>query len=74
MSTVQATEGETLNFDLTPEQRDIRTMVREFAEAEIAPIASEIDETHRFPEENVDRKSTRLNSSHIQKSRMPSSA
>ena len=27
-----------------------------------------------MPDEDVDRKSTRLNSSHIQKSRMPSSA
>ena len=27
-----------------------------------------------FPEDEKDRKSTRLNSSHIQKSRMPSSA
>ena len=29
---------------------------------------------HRYPHETRDRKSTRLNSSHIQKSRMPSSA
>ena len=30
--------------------------------------------THRFEITTLDRKSTRLNSSHIQKSRMPSSA
>ena len=30
--------------------------------------------THADPEMRIDRKSTRLNSSHIQKSRMPSSA
>ena len=28
-------------------------MVRQFAEAEIVPVAAEVDETHRFPEENV---------------------
>ena len=38
-------------FDLTEDQRMIRDMVREFAEAEVAPIAAEIDENHRFPEE-----------------------
>ena len=39
------------SFDLTEDQRMIQGMVREFAEAEIAPIAAEIDEESRFPEE-----------------------
>jgi alkylation response protein AidB-like acyl-CoA dehydrogenase len=38
-------------LDLTEDQRMIRDMVREFAEGEIAPIAAEIDENSRFPEE-----------------------
>jgi len=37
-------------FDLSEEQRMIRDTVREFAEGEVAPIAAEIDEEHRFPE------------------------
>ncbi len=40
-----------MNFDLTDEQELIRGMVREFAAAEVAPIAAEIDREHRFPEE-----------------------
>ena len=39
-------------FDLTDDQRMIRDMVREFALAEVAPIAHEIDEEHRFPIDN----------------------
>ncbi|MFT5049666.1 MAG: alkylation response protein AidB-like acyl-CoA dehydrogenase [Chlamydiales bacterium] len=39
------------SFDLTEDQVMIRDMVREFAENEVAPIASEIDENHRFPTE-----------------------
>ncbi|MCL6452440.1 MAG: acyl-CoA dehydrogenase family protein [Alicyclobacillus sp.] len=40
-----------MNFDLTDEQRMIRDTVREFAEAEIAPIAAELDRESRFPVE-----------------------
>lgn len=40
------------SFDLTPDQRMVRDMVREFALAEVAPIAHDIDEAHRFPLEN----------------------
>lgn len=36
-------------FDLTQDQRMIRDMVREFARTEVAPLAHEIDENHRFP-------------------------
>ena len=34
-----------MNFELTKEQEMIRDMVREFAEKEIEPYASEVDET-----------------------------
>ena len=40
-----------MDFDLTDEQELIRGMVREFAVAEVAPIAAEIDRDHRFPAE-----------------------
>jgi alkylation response protein AidB-like acyl-CoA dehydrogenase len=36
-------------FDLSEDERMTRDMVREFAVAEIEPIAHEIDEEHRFP-------------------------
>jgi hypothetical protein len=36
-------------FDLTEDQRMIQEMVREFARTEVAPLAHEIDEDHRFP-------------------------
>ena len=40
-------------YKLTEEQLEMQQMFREFAEKEVAPIAIEIDEEHRFPEENV---------------------
>ena len=40
-----------MDFALTDEQQLIRDAVREFAEAEIVPIAAEIDRDHRFPAE-----------------------
>ncbi len=42
-----------MEFALNEEQEAIRTMVREFAEAEVKPIAAEIDKTMEFPIENV---------------------
>ena len=42
-----------MNFDLTDEQELIRETVREFAEAELAPVAAEVDRDRRFPEEVV---------------------
>ena len=42
-----------MNFGLTREQELGRQMVREFAVNEVKPIAAEIDETERFPMENV---------------------
>ena len=40
-----------MDFELTDEQELIREAVREFAEAEVAPIAAELDRDHRFPHE-----------------------
>jgi butyryl-CoA dehydrogenase len=42
-----------MNYSLTREQGLVRQMVREFAINEVKPIAAEIDETERFPIENV---------------------
>jgi butyryl-CoA dehydrogenase len=41
------------SFDLSEDQLAVREMVRDFAEREIRPIASKIDESHEFPAENV---------------------
>jgi butyryl-CoA dehydrogenase len=38
-----------LNLELTDEQQLLQKSVREFAEAEVKPLAKEIDETGRFP-------------------------
>src|SRR3712207_9333640 len=40
-----------MDFELTPEQREIQALAREFADAEIAPHAAEWDREHRFPRE-----------------------
>jgi len=42
-----------VDFELTAEQREIQAVAREFADAEIAPHASEWDREHRFPHELV---------------------
>ena len=44
-----------MNFQLTREQELVKKMVREFAINEVKPIAAEIDETERFPMENVEK-------------------
>src|SRR5437764_9459360 len=44
-----------MNFDLTDEQRLIQQTVREFARAEVAPRAEEMDRTHAFPYDLVER-------------------
>ncbi|MCT7443394.1 acyl-CoA dehydrogenase family protein, partial [Escherichia coli] len=44
-----------MNFALTREQEFVRQMVRDFTENEVKPIAAEIDETERFPMENVEK-------------------
>ena len=40
-----------MDFELTAEQREIRALARELAEAEIVPNASAWDREHRFPDE-----------------------
>jgi alkylation response protein AidB-like acyl-CoA dehydrogenase len=47
--------GHFMDFDLTTEQRLLRDTVREFARAEIAPVAEELDRDKRFPYEIVDK-------------------
>ena len=44
-----------MDFELTREQQLVQQMVREFAVNEAKPIAAEIDETERFPMENVQK-------------------
>jgi alkylation response protein AidB-like acyl-CoA dehydrogenase len=43
-----------MDFDLPAEHRMVRESVREFCEAEIAPIAQDIEDDHRFPAEVFD--------------------
>ncbi|GAB3417003.1 acyl-CoA dehydrogenase family protein [Haloparvum alkalitolerans] len=43
-----------MDFDLPAEHRMIRDTVREFCEEEIAPIAQEVEDEHRFPAEVFD--------------------
>ena len=38
-----------MNFDLTPEQEQIRDMARQFAEAELGDKIAPYDERHEFP-------------------------
>jgi len=40
-----------MEFERSPEQREIQALAREFADAEIAPHAAEWDRAHRFPRE-----------------------
>jgi alkylation response protein AidB-like acyl-CoA dehydrogenase len=40
-----------VDLDLTPEQREIQALAREFAAAEIEPYAAEWDREHHFPKE-----------------------
>lgn len=47
------TEHTGVSFELSEEAQSVREMVRDFAEAEIRPIAAHIDETHEFPAENT---------------------
>lgn len=42
-----------MDFSLTEDQKMLKTMVRDFAEAELEPIAAQIDEEARFPAESI---------------------
>jgi short-chain 2-methylacyl-CoA dehydrogenase len=44
-----------VNFDLTDEQRNIRELVRDFAQNEVRPVAEELDREKRFPYEIVEK-------------------
>jgi alkylation response protein AidB-like acyl-CoA dehydrogenase len=44
-----------MEFELSAEQREIKTLTREFAAAEIEPHAAEWDREHRFPRELFER-------------------
>lgn len=44
-----------MDFILSKEHEMARDLFREFAEKEVAPLAQEIDETHRFPRETVEK-------------------
>ena len=48
-----------MNIELNEEQKLLQRSVREFAEAEVKPVAKELDETGRFPRELV-RKAAEL--------------
>jgi alkylation response protein AidB-like acyl-CoA dehydrogenase len=51
----EASTGFAVDFSLTPEQRAIAELAREFARREIDPIVDEIDERQRFPREVMAR-------------------
>ena len=42
-----------MDFELTEEQKMLKTMVQDFATKELEPIAAQIDEESRFPAESV---------------------
>jgi len=42
-----------MDFSLTEDQKMLRTMVRDFAEKELEPIAAQIDEEATFPAESI---------------------
>jgi alkylation response protein AidB-like acyl-CoA dehydrogenase len=44
-----------MEFELSAEQREIKMLAREFAEAEIEPHAADWDREHRFPRELYER-------------------
>jgi butyryl-CoA dehydrogenase len=47
-----------VNFGLTPEQELLRQSVREFTEAEVKPLARELDRTGHFPRETLRKAAT----------------
>lgn len=49
--TTQQAVADGPEFDLTPEQKVIRDVARDFARREVDPIVEEIDESQRFPME-----------------------
>ena len=44
-----------MDFSLTKKQLMVRKLMREFAENEVEPLAAEVDEQERFPEETEEK-------------------
>lgn len=44
-----------MNFNLSKEQEMVRSIMKEFTEKEVRPIAADIDVTERFPRETVEK-------------------
>ena len=44
-----------MDFTLTREQELVRKMMRSFVENEVQPIAAELDRTHEYPAENINK-------------------
>ncbi|HIY21291.1 MAG TPA: acyl-CoA dehydrogenase family protein, partial [Candidatus Flavonifractor merdigallinarum] len=44
-----------MDFHLSKEHEMLRKMYREFAQNEVKPLAEEVDETERFPQETVEK-------------------
>ena len=42
-----------MNFALTDEQKQLRQMFRDFAQKHVKPLAAEIDENERYPQETI---------------------
>lgn len=42
-----------MNFHFSPEEQDILSMLHDFCEKEVGPLAAEIDEQERFPKETL---------------------
>ena len=42
-----------MNFQLTPEQQEVRALARDFAEREVAPVIHHFDEAQEFPHEII---------------------
>jgi alkylation response protein AidB-like acyl-CoA dehydrogenase len=42
-----------MDFQLTPEQRDIQQLVRTLAQKDLMPLAARWDRTHEFPWESM---------------------
>ncbi len=51
VATQPATRASSVDFALTPEQRAVQELARDFARSEIDPIVDQIDESQRFPRE-----------------------
>ncbi len=44
-----------MDFELTPEQQEVRALARDFAEREVAPVIRQYDEAHEFPHAIIEK-------------------